>query len=375
MKLVGQYLRDLVSEASAGWNRFWFTPSDPATLCVIRVLTGAMLFYTHTIWALNSDAFFGPTSWLSRDVVDRLQGDGFAWSYLWIFESRSMLGLAHIAGLIVFAMLTVGLFTRVVSVLAFLITVAYANRVPGALFGLDQINALLAMYLMVGPSGARYSLDRFLENDQSGQKQPAVRPAVSANIAVRLMQLHLCVVYLFAGLSKLQGPAWWNGTAIWGGIANLEYQSLDMTWLVHWPLVINFLTHLTVAWEIAFCVLIWNRLARPIVLFLAIPIHLGIACCMGMMTFGLVMLIANVSFVSPYLIRGLIGVGDQDEFAGDSTCDDQSVSAHPHFAAQRIQARQSADHPAGQVGSASAHRENRQVERAAKSVQRRRRVQ
>jgi hypothetical protein len=33
------------------WNRFWFTPADPATLSLIRVLAGGMLFYTHFIWS------------------------------------------------------------------------------------------------------------------------------------------------------------------------------------------------------------------------------------------------------------------------------------------------------------------------------------
>jgi len=42
-------------------------------------------------------------------------------------------------------------------------------------------------------------------------------------------------------------------------LANLEYQSLDMTWLATWPLV----------------------------LVLAVPLHLGIAVAMWMITFGL----------------------------------------------------------------------------------------
>ncbi len=66
------------------------------------------------------------------------------------------------------------------------------------------------------------------------------------------------------------------------------------------------MTHVTVYWELSFCVLIWPRLTRPLVLALAIPLHLGIAFCMGMMTFGLVMLIGCLSFVPPWLVRRLI---------------------------------------------------------------------
>ena len=86
-------------------------------------------------------------------------------------------------------------------------------------------------------------------------------------------------------------------------IANLEYQSMDLTWLAGWPVLISILTHLTVWWELSYCVLVWPRLTRPLVLVAAIPIHLGIAFILGMQTFGWVMLFANLAFVSPWLVR------------------------------------------------------------------------
>ena len=52
------YFRDLVSHTTQGWNRFWFTPADPATICLIRILAGAMLCYTHAVWTLDLAAFF-----------------------------------------------------------------------------------------------------------------------------------------------------------------------------------------------------------------------------------------------------------------------------------------------------------------------------
>ena len=115
----------------------------------------------------------------------------------------------------------------------------------------------------------------------------------------------MCIIYLFAGTGKLMGPAWWDGTAMWKAVASLEYQSLDMTWMAHWPLLLNMLTHLTIFWELSYIALIWPRATRPVMLALAVPLHLGIAFCLGMITFGLVMLIANVAFVPPHLVRRL----------------------------------------------------------------------
>jgi hypothetical protein len=316
VRLVADYFRELASTTLAGWNRFWFRPSDPATLGLIRILAGAMLFYTHFVWSLDLESFFGPQGWISPEALGKVDGRIGAWTYFDLIHSTTGLWVAHIAALVVLALLTIGLFSRVMSVLAFLITVSYANRVPQALFGLDDINALLAMYLMVGPCGAAYSLDRWLARRRAGEWRPA-EPSTSANLAIRLMQVHMCLVYLFSALGKLEGETWWGGQAIWRSIANLEYQSLDMTWLANHRWLINAMTHFTVFWELSYCVLVWPRLLRPLVIGAAVVTHLGIAIALGMKTFGLVMLIGNAAFVSPALVRRVLDRRTEQGRAGE----------------------------------------------------------
>jgi hypothetical protein len=160
---------------------------------------------------------------------------------------------------------------------------------------------MLALYLMLGPCGARYSLDRLWKLRKGVAAEPA--PSTSANIAVRLMQVHLCIMYLFSGLAKLEGTTWQMGTAVWWAAASYEYQSLDLTWLASWPLLVAVLTHVTLFWEVFYCCLVWNRLARPLVLWMAVAVHGGIALFLGMITFGLAMIFANLSFLKPETVR------------------------------------------------------------------------
>jgi hypothetical protein len=316
MNLLGDYVRELIHGIRDGWNRFWFAPADPATLGLIRILAGSMLFYTHLIWSLDLESFFGPRGWVSPEALTRLQvlmppqARGWSWSYLYWIHSPTVLWIAHIAALCVFLLLTLGFLSRTMAVLGYLITISYANRVAFALFGLDDINAVLALYLAIGPCGAAYSLDRLWARWKAGAPQP-IEPRTDANLSIRLMQVHMCVVYLFAALGKLMGASWWAGSATWMSVANLEYQSMDMTWLAGWPILVSLLTHLTVWWELAYCVLIWPRLTRPLMLAMAIPIHLGIALFLGMPTFGVVMLIGNVAFVSPWVVRRLLDRREQ----------------------------------------------------------------
>lgn len=307
MKFVINYLRDLFRSIRIGWNTFWFTPQDPATLSLIRIATGAMLFYTHLVWTVHSSFFFGDESWLNSAAVDAAKQSLWYFTPFWFAESTGTVWILHTLTLVATAFLMLGFQTRISSIAAWFLTISYAHRLPTALYGLDQINGFLSMYLMFGDSGARYSIDSLLKKRRFADSAvlSAVHPTVGTNIAIRLIQFHLCVLYFFAGISKLQGETWWDGTALWGAIANLEYQTIDLTWMVNHPRLINLLTHVTIVWEILYCATIWNRHTRPIVLIMAVPVHLGIALSFGMITFGTIMLVANLAFVSPMLVRSL----------------------------------------------------------------------
>lgn len=290
---VIRYLRTVAQSVSQGWNAFWYTPADPTLLGVLRVLAGLMLLYTHAVWGLALDNFFGPTSWMSPELVRTIQADQFAYSFWWWVPPQSM-WTAYAVSMVILALFTIGLWTRVTSVLSLIVTISFAHRAWEALFGLDQINVMLTLYLTIGNAGQAVSLDRWLMRRRGG---PEAAPSVRANLGQRLIQFHMCVIYFFAGIGKLQGPAWWNGEAMWRAFSNLEYQSSDMTWLAWHPWLINLSTHITILWELSFCVLIWHKLWRPLVLAMAVALHVGIGAALGMWTFGLIMLVGNAAFL------------------------------------------------------------------------------
>jgi hypothetical protein len=318
-------LRNYLSEASAaavnGWQRFWFLPRDPATLSLLRICVGLLLLYTHAVWTLDWDGFFGSAGWL--DKTARLEqymipaGQElpvfvrWTWTHFDWIENQSVLWTLHWAALGVFALLVVGFFSRTVAFLSWLITISYVQRNPQAMFGLDGINTMLAMYLWIGPCGACFSVDAWLRNkrEQGRGEAPPVRPielSITANIAIRLIQCHMCLIYLFSALGKAQGQTWWDGTAIWLAVANREYQSWDATWLASWPLLGSAISHITVLWELSYSALIWPRLWRPLMLAMAVGVHLGIGLWMGMMSFGLAMIVGNLAFVEAYYVRTLL---------------------------------------------------------------------
>lgn len=232
-------IRNAIDLIVTSWNKFWYTPSDPTALGVMRILVGGMLVYTHLIWGMNLPAFFGSAGWNSPEVLGVVQDDLFAPSFWW-YVSDAWLLPVHYVCITILLMFWLGFATRITSVLSLVITISYAYRAHMANFGLDQINAILCLYLCIGPSGTVLSVDRLISvwrekrRARRFDKQCSPRrvlPSTAANLAIRLTQVHFCVIYIYSGLSKLQGPAWWSGEAVWLAFSNLEYQSIDMTWI------------------------------------------------------------------------------------------------------------------------------------------------
>jgi len=308
------------------WDWFWFTPRDPTVLGLLRIVTGLMLFYSHLVLASDLTSFMGERAWVDNETA-RMLHDGtfgetdYGRSYLWYFDSPAALWLHHGVTLAITLAFAAGLFTRLTAPAAWFLQLMVIHRLTGALFGLDQIVTYMAMYLMLSPCGSVFSLDAWLRRRWGGAIDasrwrawlfPAPRPSVAANVATRLLQLHLCVIYLFGGLAKARGQTWWDGMAVWFSVSNYEYQSIDVTWLSRYPWLFAALSHLTLFWEIFYCAAVWPKRTRPLVLAMAVGVHGGIALFLGMITFGLMMIAANIIFVDPDWLRRLVGRGDAE---------------------------------------------------------------
>jgi hypothetical protein len=254
------------------------------------------------------------------------------WSVWFHVTDPDTMVAVHVAILVILALFTLGVGTRVTSVLAWLGVISYTQRAPTTLFGQDTMMNIAMIYLMIGPSGAALSVDRLIARAwASWRAMQAHRaaptglkpvPSVSANLAIRLLQVHLCIIYLSAGLSKLKGNAWWQGTALWGTLANYEFSPM------HWPFFLGFLKLLaenrflweifmtagvifTLFMEIGFPFLIWVRRMRWVMLSIAVLLHTGIAVFMGLNTFSLFMLTLLMAFIPPEALAWLFQVMGQ----------------------------------------------------------------
>ena len=340
------------------WDWFFFAPADPTPLAIVRICGGLLLLYVHLCYSFdlqnllgkyalldletandlrwNSPTLAAPWSWPSPTLENRVWSEeDFAyyrkwetyperiiahgsvkWSIWFDVTDPTAMRVVHGGTLLAMFCLTIGFCTRMAAILTWLAVLSYVNRASNALFGMDAIMSLVALYLMIGPSGAALSVDRWLarrralragRTDDPSLAWPP-QPLVSANFALRLLQVHLCLIYFASGISKLQGPTWWSGVAVWGTMANYEFSPMNQQaymdfltalarrrWL--WELVMTGSTAFTLAFEIGFPFLIWLRPTRWLMICSAVFLHLGIAFFMGLIGFSTIMIVVVLSFI------------------------------------------------------------------------------
>ena len=54
----------LLGGSVGAWNRFWFSPMDPTTICFIRLLCAASAFYVCLTYSWGLLSYVGPNGWV-----------------------------------------------------------------------------------------------------------------------------------------------------------------------------------------------------------------------------------------------------------------------------------------------------------------------
>ncbi|MGC3966999.1 MAG: hypothetical protein QM775_06395 [Pirellulales bacterium] len=221
MKTMTTYLGNAAARFGDGWNRFWFLPSHPLPVAILRIAVGLIAFWTLFNWSFDLLRYFGKAGIVRVSMLEAIYPTEFSTrlSYLDYIQDSSTLQVVHYLGLAVVAAFTLGLWSRVTSVLSLVVFLSYFHR-GRMLTGVDEpVVAMLLFYLCFAPTGACLSLDAWRKRRRSADAKASscdASPTYSATIGVRLIQTHMAIIYFMMFCATLQYNAvWWNGTAVW----------------------------------------------------------------------------------------------------------------------------------------------------------------
>jgi CubicO group peptidase (beta-lactamase class C family) len=257
----------------------WFKPVSARPLAALRIGL-ALVLLIHLAWIsgdlLSLEGARGIIPW---QLTDLLRAPGVP-GVPTLAHPLELLGIGeHTAVSLVLSLyagslvaLALGFGIRVSAFLAWILHVSLVTSAFASYYGADQLANTFLFYLCIFPSRRTIPV-----------------------ACLRVMQLHLCVVYLAAGVDKALGRDWWNGEAIWQAVSQPSFRTLDLSSLANHPWIFVFAGWATLVVEIGYPFFIWPRRTRRLWAALAIGFHLGTLVFMGLVFFSSVMILLTIS--------------------------------------------------------------------------------
>ena len=188
--------------------------------------------------------------------------------------------------------------TRVVTPLLFVFYTTLNGQNTAISDGGNYFIRIMLIYLIFADISRRWSLDaRRRKAKQLPEHQVGT---VLHNVALCMVVAQLCLVYFEAGMYKVQGSLWQNGTAVYYPLQSEAYGVFP--WLsdlmTSWSWSVVLVTYFTVVVQIAFPFLLFNTITRRIALVCILGMHVSIALVMGLPFFSGIMASADAVLVS-----------------------------------------------------------------------------
>jgi hypothetical protein len=289
-------------------NRFFFPLETDTWLACLRVGLGLqVIFYA---LSLRGDwrEMFGPNAngLVGREIAEAILATDsvLAPRITWLTTAGGWAGLPEevvlsvtwwlfvIAGVL----LLIGLFSRGAATAAWFIHLCVIGSGELLLYGADNFTTIGLFYLMLAPLPDSYTLDARWRNIRRGDPQ-------LLGLFRRVLQLHLCLVYFFGGLSKSLGGGWWNGASMWRALTRPPFNVIPPELLVSWRYLFPVAGIFICILEIGYLFFIWPKRTRLFWLTCMLGVHIGIAITMGMFLFSFVMIVLNVAAFGAGLFR------------------------------------------------------------------------
>jgi hypothetical protein len=285
-------------------TKFFFRRDSDRWLSLLRFGLGVVLLIY--VWSLRRDwidLFGGSQSGLigrplfealvsiQSPLIPRLGWLVALGAQIGLSEKLSLL-LAWGALLAAAVFLILGLCSRPAAIVAWFLQLAAAKSGGLLSYGADNLITIGLFYLMIAPLPDRWSLDWAL-------RRPCAVDPERLGFHRRILQIHLCFIYFFGGLTKCLGAGWWDGTNIWRALTIPPFDRLPIGLVASWAPLLPALGILVCLLETSYAFLIWPRWSRRTILVAVCLMHVGIGLTMGMYLFALIMLVLNLAAFAP----------------------------------------------------------------------------
>ncbi len=264
-----------------------------------RVVVGLVLLYQILITYGQRRAIYGPHGVYPYELFESAFGQAHV-SLLALTSSMTGFEVIYHLCLLVIVLWTLGIRTSLTTPLTWLAVHTLHQRCYGLWDGGDNITSLLLVYAVfmdLSPGATEGDA-----GDEAKPRHPWARYRnVVHNFALFACIAQVCLVYAVAGLAKIPGEYWYNGTAFYYVLNSAEFgmtQGAKIIW--DYPVLLGVLTWSPVLLQLAFpwVYIFGGPLSRRVVVLVAMSFHLGIFALMGLESFAVLMIAAELLLLS-----------------------------------------------------------------------------
>ena len=276
---------------------------------LMRVVLGsvAVLFYLANY--TDRRMLFGPEGvWPWEPFTKSMALESF--SLYSLSASPYWFELLFHGGLALAVLFTVGWLPRWVLPAHYVFLWSLFERNPAILDGGDNLMVLVLVFLFFVDTGEHLALRGHVRSaGVLGWSLLSRRlGTVAHNAGILAIVLQVATLYLASALYKIQGELWQSGTALYYILRVNEYTLPGWSEHIYESAVlVTLLTYGTVLFQLAFPFLLLNRVTRYLAVLGAIAMHLGIAIIMGLVSFSLTVIAADLVVVSDARYLALLG--------------------------------------------------------------------
>jgi hypothetical protein len=190
--------------------------------------------------------------------------------------------------------LLVGFFSRSAAIVAAILHLCAVKSTEALTYGVDNFTTIGLFYLMIAPLPDRWAIDSWLS--KTGKQDQHLQ-----GFHRRILQLHLCLIYFFGGITKCAGAGWWDGTSVWRALIRPPFNMIPPELLIVGKGIFPVLSVSVCLLETGYSFFIWSRKTRFFWFVAVLAMHIGIGLAMGLYLFALVMITFNIAAFGPGL--------------------------------------------------------------------------
>ncbi len=285
-------LKDIIH----GWNRFFFEPQSPLPIAAYRILLGLLVLANHALLLPDVDDWFSDRGAISFATAKKVSG-GLGWNLFDLLpHTDASVWFMFILSCCAAFTLMIGLFTRASAVVLFLTLISLHHRNPIVLNSGDTFFRIATFFVIFSQAGAALSIDRLIRialGKESGQPPPG------APWAMRMIQIQLAFLYVYAFVWKVMGTMWMSGTAVYYTARLAEFWRFPVPYVFEHVWTMKIWSWATLFVELALGTLVWIKELRYWVLLSGVLLHLGIEYSMNIPLFAFIMISTYITFVEP----------------------------------------------------------------------------